>query len=494
MESSLERLKKILSPFFLIGNKEEKYFDINELNSFKIELEKLRNKRDEEIDQYISQYTNSLNNFYSGYEHMIRRDLKQVYIPQERKLENLIKILENSEILKLLVLKKEAQKKLKNEQRLLELQIENIKVELKEIQLELLTFKYEYNENNEIVNLDVCQNLYKKYNKNNNMIYSISKKIKQIKDILEIIKLTEEEKEIIDEYKKNIESMTDIEKNRIENVINSINLVELELKIQDVGEDDLQNQMYSQISTNQNIKDSNKPIPPIQNEYTDEKLNDLITTIFNDVINTTKDMKSFKINQSYTISKKNKKKSNKNLNLLELDKSFSDELIEINGISFNKDDFYQAVYNYKNKTKNQKYVVKEIKKIISISLEKMKKVKDTLRDCCAIKLLRDKNIDSFELVRVYGKEKVEEYINEATNLEKEFVTVESSKITSDEVEKSLSYNSQDGEYIFRDDLILSLSSLFKEQFSNWIKIISERLEEKESNNINEYIELNKVKV
>lgn len=230
MENILDDLAEILKPYHDKREQIKLNSNDSEVTATKIRLENLRNKKAEEIENYIKEYVNPQSSFYSGYEHMIRRDLEQAYINQEKKLENEIKILESKPTLELIDIKRGICKKLSSKKDLLESELKNAQTNFDQIMLELSEFKYEYNEDHVPLNGRDFKRLFDKSEEFESDIKVINDRLVTINNVLSSLDITEEEKLLMEEIKSLIDSMDYYGKKQYEDILNLINPKEEEVK------------------------------------------------------------------------------------------------------------------------------------------------------------------------------------------------------------------------------------------------------------------------
>ena len=83
------------------------------------------------------------------------------------------------------------------------------------------------------------------------------------------------------------------------------------------------------------------------------------------------------------------------------------------GIYYNKDEIKTAIKDFYKKTKGTKYIVSEINEKYKVNRKGLRKFKSALKKCSAIKLIREKKISEFDLIRFIGKDETSEIVSEA---------------------------------------------------------------------------------
>ena len=139
----------------------------NDIKALELELEQLRVKKtvtirefqeskEKEIDEYISQTISTDSNFYAGYGSMLRKDLQHQYNKELEEIKERFELRENELISEIEKLKEEPEKEEKNnpikEQVDLILELKKEQENFDSSLEELSNFKYEYNDQNQVVN------------------------------------------------------------------------------------------------------------------------------------------------------------------------------------------------------------------------------------------------------------------------------------------------------------------------------------------------------
>ena len=568
MENNIEILENIMRPYFEkrdqidntpqtlennINESKEKKVElknerIEERKRLEVELENLRvrkqiaikdfeEKKDTEIEEYISRAINSDSSFYSSYGSMLRKDLERNYDKklneiisefdkEEEDLVDEIKALKmvsdsekqeakkisdleksydykNIDLREMVELKDALRIKLFAERKrlnseLLELKsekesYENTARELKQQQEELndvidklSNFKFEYNEQNQVINNNEWKVLYEQReaisNKIDDLSHTLSEKMvamfeynnvnKALEKLNEYIKLTELTKE---EIAAVMRSMTPIEQEEY-NRRKGLPTTDLEILKNKVVE---KSTIDKDSLTNEDMVSYNDPVVS-KYEIEDEKIIvdtkvDLLKAMFNDIISVAKEIRGVRLNESkselgtqeYYISTKESKDADYEevgkVNLVD-----KKPMQLPTGEYLSEEDFKEALENYYNQEKGRTYVVKSTGKEYTISAETISKFKSKLKKCSAIRLLVNDAISKFDITNVFGKVKGEKLFR-AADIGTIFKKI----------------NMPDGDYINRNELIAKLNNLFDSKKLDWLRKISGKLKETKSENLEE---------
>lgn len=212
MENSLYKVNEIMNPFF---EEQEKIEVLKmQINTVKLKLASLDTKEEEEIENYKK----SNPYFYSN----IRKDLQVSYKEDKEKLNknlNDLYLSYNNEVLKLTNIGKEITKKLILEQETIEAKYEIDKKEFDNIQQELSDFKYEYNEQNQVINGNAWRDLYERSVENSKKIENLNIMLEKIKHNLNLIEFIEINYPKISEE---VKEEKDTKKEETNNFLNSL--------------------------------------------------------------------------------------------------------------------------------------------------------------------------------------------------------------------------------------------------------------------------------
>lgn len=237
MENSLEKLEQIMKPYFdkkeeidsLLKSKEiqknvlreetdKSLQDFSvEKNKLELRLERLRENKDKEIEEYIKDNFSSQPSFYSGYGASIRKDLERAYEEKEKELidqindldkkiktarsnfmENIITVNKKSDYnivytREMAEFKSEIRKKLLAYQDELILDLKREKLNFDRIMLELSSFKYEYNDQHQVTNSAAWRELFEKSNQSVSRKNQLTDTLKKLTEYLSLTELTNEE-------------------------------------------------------------------------------------------------------------------------------------------------------------------------------------------------------------------------------------------------------------------------------------------------------------
>ena len=511
MENNLEILENIMKPYFdkkkeidnvpvaLENEKNEQANKIREMKAKRIgkrkeleeELENLKLRRESaindfkekmsrEIEEYIGNAQNSNSNFFASYGSMLRKDLEREYSFKLKELEDNFKDQEEAlvaEIAKLKVVTDEEKttkqaledlgkksdytrvdlrelvevkgslrKQLISEQKRLNFELKQQQINFDSAMLKLDAFKYEYNAQQQVINGADWRAIYEESNKIADKIDEIRKALKKVEEYLNLTELTKEETAAV------MRSMTPWEKeeyDRRRGNDNSNVYSENKKEIPIEPNEDLVD-IEDPVLSNYEEKDGNIVVDDMEN---------LLKTIYNDIVKEAMKLNSVKLNESKT--KDNLYISSKSGDEQYKENGMLDESVKLPcGEYVNMDDINQAVNNLYNKTKDRKYIVKETGKEYKISKSTVEKLKNKLKKCSTIKLVKEKKVSKLDLLKIFGKKKANKVMNE----------VEMSTLKE--------VNVPEGDYINRNELIANLDNLFTTKKLEWLKKFSNTLKDK----------------
>lgn len=198
MDKSLEELMK---PYF---DKKEEIENLSsqknvEIRTLELRLEKLKDNRQREIDDYIQEASKTDLNFYAGYTASLRKSLEAAYDEKENSIITEIEKLKNKSdysrvyIREMIELKDKLRKELVAKKKDLNIELIKANIEFQKANLELSSFKYEYNSERQVLNGDKWKGLYNKFSLATSLIQEIKKELEMIDDYLRVTELTEEE-------------------------------------------------------------------------------------------------------------------------------------------------------------------------------------------------------------------------------------------------------------------------------------------------------------
>ena len=511
MENNLEILENIMKPYFdkkkdienvpvaLENEKSEMTNKIREMKAerigrrkeLEVELENLRSRREvalkdfkekmeRDIEEYIGNAQNSNSNFFASYGSMLRKDLEREYNIKLKELEDNFRDQEESlvvEIAKLKVvtdeeisnkkaledlskrsdytrvdlremveLKGDLRKSLIAEQKRLNFELKQQQINFDSTMLRLDAFKYEYNDQQQVINGADWRAIYEESNKIADKMDEIRKALKKVEEYLKVTELTHEETAAV------MRSMTPWEKAEYDRrKANGNNNTDNSNKNDDSSkpnEDLVENE--DPVVSKFEEKDGNIVVDDMQN---------LLKTIYNEIVKEVMDLNSVKLSESK--SKDNLYISSKTGNEKYKENGMLDESIKLPcGEYVNSDDINQAINNLYNKNKDRKYIIKDTGKEYKISEENIKKLKNKLKKCSTIKLVKEKKVSKLDLLKVFGKKKANKVMAE----------VEMSTLKD--------VNVPEGNYINRDDLVIRLNNLFTTKKLEWLKNFSNTLKDK----------------
>ena len=567
MENNLEVLQNIMKPYFdkqtEIENKpvelqndkvaqtdkikEMKQERINKRKELEIELENLRirekfaiknfnEKKEREIEEYISQSMDSNSSFFATYGSMLRKDLEQEYdkklqelqkgfkdqedylvsqikelksvSDEEKEEKQTLEALDNKtdfrrvDLRELVDIKENIRKQLLMEQKRLNNELNRLQVEQRiyksslpmelekhqlkfnEIMYKLSNFKYEYNDQHQVINGNEWRKLYEESNLISDEIYDLKQKIaKDLTDSDEILEIKESLSKL-DEYldmtnltdeeiKVIMMSMTPWEKveyDRRKKVTNNDLLPDID-EISNNIDKNFKNLFENRQDVKEDIVEINDPVNSAYNESTEdlvvENELDLLQTIYNDIVKEAMELKSVRINDSkgnlkeneYYISTKKGDQEYRVRGTVDLDfgEEFDQEPLKLPcGEYVDSSDIKKALSNYYKKNKAKTYVVKQAEKSYEITRRTILKFKNKLKKCSSVFL--EKQNDEFI---VFGQESNSKAMPFDSKI---------GKIKADDF--------SDGEFVNRNELIISMKNLFTTKKQTWLRKLSKGLKNK----------------
>ena len=208
-------IEEIMKPYFDKKNRIETIKEVNEknqeqINFLNIRLNRLRENKAAEIEEYVSNALNSNQNFYVGYGAMLRKDLEQEYAAKEQDLQNEINKLQeemqnnlnslnnsgkyhNVDVREYADFKQDARKKLFSIKKDLEFRLQEVKLNYDIVMLNLSKFKLEYDENHNVINGDVYKSIYAQADSLIDVKRSVQKELEKVNEYIAETELTKEE-------------------------------------------------------------------------------------------------------------------------------------------------------------------------------------------------------------------------------------------------------------------------------------------------------------
>lgn len=447
--------------------KEENERYEGEISALNVRLENLRNNKDREIEEYVQNAVSDRPEFYAGYGAMIRKDLEQSYLKREKELEkeleikskelsqkisnNYLQISVNNKLIEeqqnypfynvdvreLIDVKHNLRKSLISAKKELEIKLQETELRFETVMHKLSTFKYEYDENHNVLNGKEYRELFELSNSLIEVKYNLQRDLKQVDEYLALTELTEEEVKTV------MMSMSDIEKeeyNRRKNIIENVEEVlssietqdreetnepviasvseEIETeKVEPVVQESTQVAPIVPLETSKDIYDYAKETIDAQREL-EHNYSAFIEEISTDVLRCVKKLRTIKVEDGKVIQTDPAKNYKVEGNLPE-------EIELPNGMYLNRHDIERASRNYKKQSKGRTFTVKGIDLALNVTRKSVKRVKEALRAFSLRELLNEKKISIFDVKRVYGKDKAEEYTNQSIEIKVEdYVKVE----------------------------------------------------------------------
>lgn len=428
-----------------------------EIAAINVRLENYRKNRNAEIEEYVKNAVSDRPEFYAGYGAMIRKDLEQEYLNREKTLEqernkfndkindNYLKIAENNKLIEkavqtknngetnkfynvdvreLIDIKHDLRKSLISAKKELEIKIKESQLHFDSVMLKLSTFKYEYDENHNVLNGNQYRELFELSNSLIEEKYNLQKDLKQVDEYLALTELTEEEVKTV------MMSMTDLEKeeyNRRKNIteiieenispIENEEVVSTEQELPSIEQQIGEFVVETKEEKEQRVYDYAKKTMDAQKEL-DQNYSNFIDEISDDIFSCIKRLRTIQV-QDGKVIQTNPGKDYK------IEGTLPEEIELPNGLYLNRHDIESAARNYKKQSKGRTFIVKGIDKVLNITRESVKKLKVALREFSLQELLKEKKISIFDVKRVYGKDKTEEYTNQSIEIKTEnYVKVE----------------------------------------------------------------------
>lgn len=479
-------------------------------------VEDYKEKMEKEIEEYINEKISSNPNLAATYGAFIRKDLEKSYnengqirMGYDQRLkelddnykdqeEALLEEIENLKILKqekmdidnqevdkltnksdyrrvdlreLVEIKEDLRKKLFTERKILISKLKDLRPkqddynntaeELREYQTKLndivdklSNFKYEYNDQNQVVNNTEWKQLYEERILISNKITDLASLLDEKNSIIPEFNDVSKAIEKVEEYIK----LTELTKEETAAIMMSMTPWEREEYDRRKGVSN-KNTDLIQIDDDKKYKFEEKDGKIIVDD-----MENLLGVIFNDVVKTISNLKSVRINGSKGklkaneayISAKTDDKGYQEKGTVKLDESMKLPC----GEYISKEDIVEATERLYSKPKDVTYIVKETGKVYKMSKDAVNKVKDALKNCTTLELVRENKLSKLDLLKVFGKKKTNDIIEQ----------VEIGKINSEKLE--------DGEYINKNETIVAFKSLFTENKLEWLKKFSQNLKEK----------------
>lgn len=433
-----------------------------EKKALMVRLERLRDNRDQEIAEYISQGIQDGSDFFAGYASTVRKDLEQVYNEKEEALERQIKELSKKteeEILSmkqlnslstepdyrkrvyirnLVDVKNNLRKELFAKQKEINLALSRERINFDSSMLDLSQFKYEYDENHRPLNGNEWKALYEKGDAISSRINELKNSLKLIEKYLLETELTEEEIKVV------MTAITPQEKAIIES--NSI----VEPEPTPVAEPENDSFTYEE----EDVVYREDPVSKPEYEEKGNKIKvdnrtDLVKLIYNDIMDTIENTDTVTLHDSA----KNLKDTERYVGVNnEIKGSVDlDNIALPNGEYVNSEDFNAALDKYVEKNKGRTYVVKDKKDKLRITnVNEFKKA------------LNNSSILYFgkKIASKLGIKAKEQNSNSSVNIGEMDADVKS------------------GIYVSRNELIKNINTLFETKKITWLKDLASKFKKK----------------
>ena len=470
-------IEQIMKPYLDKKEEFEKKY-IHDKKSLKLRLERLRENKASEIEEYVNNALNSNQNFYVGYGAMLRKDLEQSYAEKEAQLEKEISDFDKFrrvDVREIADIKQELRKELFSAKKELEIRLQEVELNYNIVMLNLSKFKLEYDEQHRVLNGDAYKSIYAQADSLIDVKRNIEQELEKVNEYIAETELTKEEISVL------MMSMTPWEKEEydrrksLNTVEHDLNAVEVET-IPELEEEIVENieesetKFDDEVPTEEEVVES-KPeeetiiedeaiieIPvdedvveePVKaNDELADALDDLLSEVFKDIIKSNKEMGVIK---SSSIEK-------------------TDDTIELNnGFYCNSEDLQKATKDYYKKNKGNKFKVKGIEEDLSVTRKGLRRLKKAIKKCSTLILLRDKKLSSYDIKRVYGKDKADEYEAEL----KEIGTIKTEHA--------------EGSYVSAEQYRENLKHLFGVKRDSWLQRLASKLRKSKEQEAVETIE------
>ena len=465
------------------GKRKELEAELESLKSRReIALKDFKEKMERDIEEYIGNAQNSNSNFFASYGSMLRKDLEREYNIKLKELEDNFKDQEEAlvaEIAELKVVTEEEKankqaledlgkrsdysrvdlremveikgnlrKSLIAEQKRLNFELKQQQINFDSTMLRLDSFKYEYNDQQQVINGADWRSIYEESNKIADKMNEIRKALKKVEEYLNITELTKEETAAV------MMSMTPWEKEEYDRRKANKDISSHSNNGKDGNESDII-EIEDKKQYSYEEKDGKVVVEDMEN---------LIGVIYNDVVKTISNLDSVKINGSkeklgnneYYLSSKTNGKEYEQTGTIKVDESIKLPC----GEYVNKKEIAQAAEKLYSKPKAITYIVKETGKAYKMSKDAVKKLKSSLKKCTTLKLIRESKLSKLDLLKVFGKKKTNDLMEQV------------------EIGKLQDKNLEEGEYINRNETIVAFEDLFVSKKLDWLRTFREGLKNK----------------
>lgn len=440
-------IEELMKPYFDKKSAFDKKY-IVERNVLNLRLERLRANKEREINEYLQNEVLNRPGVV-GYE-VVRKDLEQAYAQKEAELENQIKNFDKYyrlDVKEIIEAKNNLRSVLFKAEKEIQLELEETKLKQQTIKLELARFKHEYDDQGNVLTGNKLRELFDRSNSFVEQIYNLENQLKKIGEYKSLIELTPEEAKI------GMMTLTPWEQEEYDrrNAVKAPAMVEPVIE-EPITEEPVVDEPTTQ-EPSEEIVEQGEEI--VENQVVVENVQELIEMVFTDVLESAKKLRTIKLSENegmHFLGTKNHGEEGYTL----AGSMESEEDLELpNGIYLNRRDINKALDNYVRQNKGRTFKVKGVNKVLEVNRKNLRELKRILRDCSTIKLLREKKISSFDIKRVFGKEKSEKYV----------------EMTNEGIKTKL----PSGEYVNVNEMMKSLGHLFSEKSPSWIERFRQKL-------------------
>ena len=478
----------------------------NQTRGLKLQLEKLRDNKEAEIEEYLKEVVpeNPAQWPNPNYRDIQKRDLENEYLAREKALQDEINKTPdytNVYLYELGEAQDEYRKIIYQAKEHLKFRIEEVELEFENVMHQMRGFKYEYDANHNVTNGKEYKALFDKSN-------AIKDKLAELR--LDMQKLEEYEKIVKTSPRvllevggpETLQTLTPWEKDYYEKRKAEREKTSAPTPVPaPTPEPTPAPTPTAPVKPTDPKKDPKDPTAPVK--PTDPKKDPKPVPVSEDLADVIVDNSNALINQVYedimsgvdgiqTIKLSPRKDATKRTLSTVIDgevlpqkvidlKVGEEEIVLPNGEYVNRKDFNKALQDYYKKNKGKTYYVKETDEKLSLSKKALRKLKRTFKLCSIIELLKNKKITETDVRRVIGKENA--YKNGIPSMYAEL----SSNLRLGEYDYV-----DNGEYVSVSDVKENLEQLFSEKRNGWLKRIKENLlSRKKEKSAEEEIEVEK---
>lgn len=310
----------------------------------------------------------------------------------------------------------------------LNLELKKEKLNFDSIMLELSAFKHEYDENHRIVPSSAAawRTLFEKSNESSYKLNQLRNELAKSEEYLKETELTEEEAKSYmrslapheqEEYdsRRTVYSGFKVDENALEEEQEEVPTVMPELEV-DQPELEIAPEYSDKIDINDEVIIDENEVEVEENNLSTSTKNEIAKVIYHFLEDDLKKVPSIKLEQSKGDLKENDRyysaKPEASDKFLLTDEAVFDGTT-IPGEYIYTEDVKNAVENFAAKAKGKTFTVKETGKKYKVTESGLRKFKKALKKCSALKLIAERKISEFDLMRFIGKNQTEKLVSEA---------------------------------------------------------------------------------